>query len=330
MFEYKGISSSSIFFINSVDSPTFNSLTGISMTDDTPCMESDQLVIEGKYQLECLIGKGSFGAVFEAKNVVTGEGVAVKLDSKDSAVLRNEARIYKLLSDVPGLPKLRAYGKHKGTTYLVLDRLGPSIEDLKVQCGNRFSLKSSLMFGISALTRIEKVHACGVIHRDIKPDNFLIGLGADGKRIIHMIDFGLAKRYVGDDGEHISAKSGRKLTGTVRYASVSIHEGYTPSRRDDLEALGYVILYLMNGSLPWQEVRQESKESRNREIGAMKSEHSMYDLFPGTPGEMLIWIEYCRALEFDEDPDYKYLRGLLTNLFKHHGFEMDGMYDWSV
>jgi len=293
-------------------------------------MESDQLIIEGKYRLEGLIGKGSFGAVFEAKNIVTGEAVAVKLDSKDSAVLRNEARVYKLLSEITGLPKLRAYGRHDGTTYLVLDRLGPSIEDLRYQCGSKFSLKSCIMFGISALTRLEKVHDCGVIHRDIKPDNFLIGNGADGKRIIHMIDFGLARRYLDEHGEHIPVKSGRKLTGTVRYASINVHEGHTPSRRDDLESLGYVILYLMEGSLPWQEIKNGSKEARNLEIGAMKSSDKVYNLFPDAPGEMGIWIDYCRSLEFDEDPDYKYLRGLLTNLFKHHGFEMDGLYDWNV
>ena len=300
------------------------------MSDDTPCMESDLLLIEGKYQLENLIGKGSFGAVFEAKNTVTGEDVAVKLDSKDSTVLRNEARIYKLLSDVTGLPKLRAYGKHEGTTYLVLDRLGPSIEDLRAQCGSKFSLKSSLMFGISALTRIEKVHDCGVIHRDIKPDNFLIGRGLDGNRIIHMIDFGLARRYIDEHDEHIPVRTGRKLTGTVRYASVNVHEGYTPSRRDDLESLGYVILYLIDGFLPWQEIRCDSKEARNLEIGTMKSGSRLRDMFPNAPGEMMIWIDYCRALDFDEDPDYKYLRGLLSNLFKHHGFEMDGSYDWSL
>lgn len=300
------------------------------MSNDVSCMDSDQLVIEGKYSLGCLIGKGSFGAVFEAKNIVTNEDVAVKLDSKDSAVLRNEARIYKLLSEVTGLPKLRAYGKHEGTTYLVLDHLGPSIEDLRVQCGNRLSLKSSLMFGISALTRLEKVHECGVIHRDIKPDNFLIGSGLDGKRIIHMIDFGLARRYLDEHGEHIPAKTGRKLTGTVRYASINVHSGNTPSRRDDLESLGYVILYLINGCLPWQDVRSDSKEERNLQIGAMKSQESVYTMFPDAPGEMGVWIEYCRSLEFDEDPDYKYLRGLLSNLFKHHGFEMDGLYDWNV
>ena len=145
-----------------------------------------------------------------------------------------------------------------------------------------------------------------------------------------MIDFGLARRYLDEHGEHIPAKTGRKLTGTVRYASVNVHGGNTPSRRDDLESLGYVILYLINGCLPWQDVRSDSKEERNLQIGAIKSQESVYTMFPDVPGEMGVWIEYFRSLEFDEDPDYKYLRGLLSNLFKHHGFEVDGLYDWNV
>ncbi len=98
---------------------------------------------------------------------------------------------------------------------------------------------------------IEKVHAERIIHRDIKPDNFLIGVTEHNKDTVFIIDFGLAKCFKNSDGEHIPYREGKNLTGTARYASISTHLGYEQSRRDDLETIGHVLLYFLRGNLPW-------------------------------------------------------------------------------
>lgn len=134
---------------------------------------------------------------------------------------------------------------------MVMDLLGPSLEDLFSTCKRRFDLKTCLLIGIQLVKRIEKVHEERIIHRDIKPDNFLIGGTEATRDNIYIIDFGLAKCYKNSEGEHIPYKDGKNLTGTARYASIATHKGIEQSRRDDLETIGHVLLYLVKGSLPW-------------------------------------------------------------------------------
>ena len=134
---------------------------------------------------------------------------------------------------------------------MVMDLLGPSIEDLFQTCKRNFDLKTVLMIGQQMIRRIEKVHDERIIHRDIKPDNFLIGGTESTRDNVYIIDFGLAKCYKNSEGEHIPYKDGKNLTGTARYASIATHKGIEQSRRDDLETIGHVLLYLVKGSLPW-------------------------------------------------------------------------------
>ena len=130
---------------------------------------------------------------------------------------------------------------------MVMDLLGPSLEDLLQQCKRSLDLKTVLMIAIQMIKRIEKVHEERIIHRDIKPDNFLIGGTEATKDSIYIIDFGLAKCYKNSEGEHIPYKDGKNLTGTARYASIATHKGIEQSRRDDLETIGHVVLYLLKG-----------------------------------------------------------------------------------
>ena len=283
------------------------------------------LVVEGKYRILSKIGEGSFGKIFQGINSHTDEIVAIKIEkSSESSLLKNEAKIYKLLEDNPGIPKLRSFGKEGVFNYMVMDLLGKSLEDCRVDCGGTLSLKTVLGLGVQMLRRIETIHENGIIHRDIKPDNFLI---KDGSNLVNVIDFGLARRYTDKNGNHIKEESGRKLTGTARYASLNVHRGFTPSRRDDLESIGYVLLYLLLGKLPWQSIKCNDKEKRYMMIGENKSSLSPWEHFPNVPCEFILYIIYCRKLEHDEDPDYDYLRNILINLYKHHGYPADNIYD---
>jgi serine/threonine protein kinase len=209
---------------------------------------------------------------------------------------------------------------------MVIDLLGSSLEELRVSCGGKLSLKSVLAIGIQLLKRIESIHEEGIIHRDIKPDNFLI---KPDTNMVYIIDFGLARRYITKKEQHITLTQGRKLTGTARYASVNVHLGLTPSRRDDLESIAYVMLYLLNGKLPWQAIKCSDKEKRYEKIGNEKLNSVPWTHFETSPGEFILFLKYCRGLDFDEDPDYNYLRNLLGNLYKHHGFPTDNLYEWS-
>ena len=284
------------------------------------------LVVEGKYTVDKKLGEGSFGKIFSGINTNTGEKVAIKIEKNGaSSVLRNEAKIYKYLYECQGIPRLRSYGLEGKFNYMVIDLLGHSFEYIREQCGGRLSLKSVLALGMQMLKRIEDIHKAGIIHRDIKPDNFIFNI--DGT-VLYLIDFGLAKKYVNSNDEHIQIDDGRKLTGTARYASINIHKGLTPSRRDDLESIGYTLLYLLIGELPWQSSYNSDKDLRNNAIGVCKLEYSLWDLFKGYPGEFIIFINYCRSLQFDEEPDYNYLVNLLGNLYKHKGYVMDNKYEW--
>ena len=288
--------------------------------------QSMTLIVEGKYRITSKIGEGSFGKIFSGVNANNNDEIAIKIEkSTESALLKNEAKLYKLLEDCIGIPKLRSFGQEGIFNYMVIDLLGDSLEGLRQKCGGTFSLKTVIGVGLQMLKRLETIHSLGIIHRDIKPDNFLI----DPKtNLVYLIDFGLARRYLDRGNKHFKQDLGRKLTGTARYASINVHQGVTPSRRDDLESIGYVMLYLLNGRLPWQSIKSSSKEERYKLIGEHKLNNNLWACFEDSPDEFIVYLNYCRKLDFDEDPDYEYLRNILVNLYKLHGYSVDQDYDW--
>jgi serine/threonine protein kinase len=169
-----------------------------------------------------------------------------------------------------------------------------------------------------------------LIHRDIKPDNFLMGHG-QFSRYVFMIDFGLAKRYRSPrSGRHIPYREDKSLTGTARYASINAHLGIEQSRRDDLESLGFVLMYFLRGTLPWQGLKAKTKKEKYDKITEKKISTSIDALCRGYPDEFLTYLNYCRALRFDDKPDYNYLRRLFRSLFRKNGFRFDYVYDWTT
>lgn len=288
-------------------------------------------IIGGKYRLGRKIGSGSFGEVHIGTNTVTGEEVAVKLEPIRSRApqLLYEAKVYRVLQGGVGVPAVHWYGIEGDYNIMVVDLLGPSLEDLFNMCSRRFSLKTTLMLADQMISRLEHMHAKNIIHRDIKPDNFLVGTGSKVHKV-HIIDFGLAKKYRDSKTfQHIAYRDNKALTGTARYASVNTHLGVEQSRRDDLEAIGYVLVYFLRGSLPWQGLQARSKRDKYEQIMRKKVDTSPETLCQSLPQEFSTYLSYCRGLRFEDRPDYAYLRKLLSDLLAREGYSVDYVFDWS-
>ncbi|CAG7848630.1 Casein kinase I homolog hhp1 [Serendipita indica DSM 11827] len=290
------------------------------------------LRVGGKYRLGKKIGSGSFGDIYLGINIISGEEVAIKLESVKAKhpQLEYESKVYKTLAGGVGVPFVRWFGTECDYNAMVLDLLGPSLEDLFNFCNRKFSLKTVLLLADQLISRVEYIHSRNFIHRDIKPDNFLMGIGKRGNQV-NIIDFGLAKKYRDPKTHlHIPYRENKNLTGTARYTSINTHLGVEQARRDDLESLAYVLMYFLRGALPWQGLKAATKKQKYDRIMEKKMTTPTDLLCRGFPNEFGIFLNYCRALRFDDKPDYSYLRKLFRDLFVREGFQYDYVFDWSV
>ena len=229
-----------------------------------------------------------------------------------------------------GIPGVKWYGTEGDYNVLVIDLLGPSLEDLFNYCDKHLSLKTVLMLADQMIARLEFMHSRSYIHRDVKPDNFLIGTGTR-KHVCHVIDFGLAKKYQDPrNGRHIPYIEGKNLTGTARYASINTHCGIEQARRDDMESLGFVLMYFLRGSLPWQGLKAATKKQKYQRILERKQATHPEQLCRGYPNEFRDYFAHCSSLGFEDRPDYRYLRRIFKNLFERQGFEDDAVFDWDI
>ena len=291
----------------------------------------DRIVGE-QFRLRRRIGAGSFGEIFSAENIQSHRRVAVKLESTRAAVpqLSYESRIYSLLAGGTGIPRLYWYGTDEFQNVMVIELLDKSLEDLLEMCDRKLSLKTVLMIVDQTLACVEFIHNKNLIHRDIKPDNFVMGLGNNASQVF-VIDFGLAKRYRDPNThEHCRFVEGKSLTGTARYASVRALDGCEQSRRDDLESLGYVWIYLLRGNLPWMGLNIRDADKKYAKICEMKKSTSFEQLCAGFPDEFVRYFYAVRELRFTETPKYSQYRKMFRDLFIRCGFVYDCVYDWTA
>jgi serine/threonine protein kinase len=282
-----------------------------------------QLIVGDKYILSKPLGNGSFGEIYFGINRELPKGhpdqvVAIKLEKKDSFIqlLKIEAKIYKYLyKEGVGIPKFYWSGDQDDFNVLIVEVMGPNLEHLLNTCNRKFSLKTALIIAQEMIRVIQYLHSKGIIHRDIKPENFLIGLHNNN---IHVIDFGLCKSYKDAEGSHIPFSTNKKLVGTIRYAPVNSHKGWEQSRRDDLESIGYLLVYFLKGTLPWQGLGVKEKLSKDEKyqlILECKEKISPEQLCSGLPKEFKQYFEHVKELAFSDKPNYSYLYGLFNKLF---------------
>jgi casein kinase 1, gamma len=293
---------------------------------------SSSITIAHSFRVGRKIGSGNFGELRLGKNIHTNQNVAIKFEKATSRaqLLIVEYKIYKRLVPCEGIPHVYHFGQCGRFNTLVLELLGPSLEDLFNLNKRKFSLKTVCMIAIQIIERIEYVHSKHIVFRDIKPENFLIGRQSNrNENLIHIIDFGLAKEFIDrETGKHIDFSENKSLTGTARYMSINTHLGCEQSRRDDLEAIGYMLMYFLRGSLPWQGLKADTFKERYSKISQMKQSTKLEDLCNTHPVEFFHYLKYVRSLEFSQTPDYKYMMTLFEDLLKSKGWKLDWKFEW--
>ena len=282
---------------------------------DDPFIKENPVLFK-KFRVKKKLGEGAFGDVYMGSTVEKNELIAIKVEQRKilKPLLESEAFYLYSLKGL-GIPEVLSFGRHKNYNILIEPLLGKSLFEIFAQRRKKLPLEDICLISMQIIERIQWVHSKNIVHRDIKPDNFLIG--RKDPNIIYLIDFGLSKKYKSSTtGKHIRFGFTGKLTGTVRFGSANALRGGEQSRRDDLESIGYMIIYFMRGKLPWQGVTGNKKMEKYLKIYKMKKNISPEDLCRFLPKQMTQYIRYVKQLEFEQEPDYNYLRSLFKSLLK--------------
>ncbi|KAJ3176093.1 casein kinase I [Irineochytrium annulatum] len=284
------------------------------------------------------LGKGSFGEVFAGVDTETGAHVAIKREVvSQRPQLIHEYDIYQKLIGVDGFPQIYHFGTEGVYNALVMERLGPSIKDLMRSGESReIPLKTVAFAASQMINRLRVVHERGYVFRDVKPDQFCVGRYGDdlsANPTIFLIDFGLATPYINPEGgRHIKQlKPAKNLpkTGTARYASINVHKGKAHTRRDDIESLGYVLVEMALGKLPWSGVTARDGQLGWRRIGNAKDDSVIADVTDGLPDAFATILETAREMKFPEAPNYDQLSRLFFNLYESLPQPASGL-QWSM
>lgn len=289
------------------------------MEETTP-EESDNFIEENKcifkkYKPVKKIGRGSFGKIYHVVRLKDNAAFAMKVEKIDAIqkTLEREAYYLFTLQGGFGIPKLITFGRTKSYNILIETLLNKSLFDLFINKNNKFRLTDCCFIGIQILEILEWIHSKDIIYRDVKPENFLIGI--KDPNAIYVVDFGLCKKYRSSKtGKHLLPKLTGKFSGTLIYASSNVLKGKESSRRDDLISLGYMLIYLLKRDIPWNSSFKDLNKEKYYNLIYLKDTNSNGELFKGLPDELIEYIKYSRSLKFEQDPDYTYLRSLFKKI----------------
>lgn len=282
-------------------------------------------VIKNKWKIQGKIGQGSFGEIYAAVDLYSGEDTAIKVERLDSKkmVLKLEVIALKKLQACPYVVRYIHSGRQDEYNFLVMERLGENLADLRKRMPRGcFSLCTVLKLGIQMIDSLEGVHKLGYIHRDIKPSNFVIGKVK--KDMIYLIDFGLARKFKLPSGEIRPPRKSAGFRGTARYASINSHHCKELGRRDDLWCVFYVLVEFALGSLPWRKVKDKEH------IGELKERYTNAELVKDMPPEFLQFMQHLQKLGYADEPDYEFLRNILFQVYSREGYPPDAPFDWNV
>jgi serine/threonine protein kinase len=268
------------------------------------------------------ISSGSFGHVFEGINTKNDKPVAIKIpiknkDKDGTDCLNKEIKIYKEISDPKrGFINMKAI-KTEDNRIIVMDLLGVSLESV-ISKRKKIGLKSVIHLAKQMILIMKYLHSFGYIHRDIKPDNFVIGRKDKSK--LYCIDLGLCKKIISNN-KHIPFCDNKSIVGTIRYSPIASTESFEQGRKDDLESIAYVLIYLFNGTLPWMGIKAKTKEERYRLIGEKKKSLSEEELTVGMPKEFCVFLKYVRNMDFDDKPPYTAFYNMFDRLYQSKNYK---------
>ena len=285
-------------------------------------------IIFNKYKIIKRLGRGSFGYIYlvEYQNKL----YAMKLENTKKGYYILDKEIYLMIHLYgPRIPYAKSFGQCGYYNVLVMELLGKSLEDIKLMLpSKKMTIPCVCKLSYQMLQILEHIHRKSFLHRDVKPDNFIMGIGPNS-HLLYMIDFGFAKTYRDPTTlAHHPMQKGAGITGTARFASINTLSGYTQSRRDDLESLGYVIVYIAKGTLPWANIKCDNKDALYNRILETKIQTTPENLCSGLPAQFEEYIKYIRGMSYEQEPNYKYLRNLFLITLQNLGGKMDFSYDW--
>ncbi|XP_074147444.1 serine/threonine-protein kinase VRK1 isoform X2 [Sminthopsis crassicaudata] len=301
------------------------------------------------------IGQGGFGCIYLAdtnssKSVGSDAPFVIKVEPSDNGPLFTELKFYQRAAKPEliqkwirshklkylGVPKYWGTGLHdkNGNSYrfMVMDRFGSDLQKLYEANAKRFSRKSVLLLSLRILDILEYIHEHEYVHGDIKASNLLLSYKNPDQ--VYLVDYGLAYRYC-PDGVHKEYREDPKRChdGTIEYTSIDAHKGVAPSRRGDLEILGYCMIQWLSGHLPWEDNLKDPNYVRDSKISYRENIANLMDkCFPekNKPDEIAKYMEEVKLLGYAEKPHYQNLREILLQGLKATGNKDDGKLDLCI
>ena len=267
-----------------------------------------------KYKIKNKIGKTSLFKIYEGECISNSNPVIIKIESRsnEELYLELEALNLYLFKDL-GIPKIITTGKTKNSIILIEEKLGPSLYDLFIENKRKFSLNEICCIGIQCIERLKGIHSKNYVHRNIKPENFKIGL--NDPHVIYLQNFYLCEKFKSSTtNKHAKLTLTNKIVGTERYGSVDALRGLRQGRKDDLESLCYMLIYFFLGKLPWQDIKAETEGEKYKKLLNEKKKFNIENYKDTIPKEFRTIFKLIKNLKFDEQPKYSLYIRLLQKI----------------